>query len=550
MEYKQFKDPIYGYIKIPTKYVNEIIDTDVFQRLRRIVQTSYSPLYPSALHNRFVHSIGVFHLGQIAGDAILNSLKSIPIYEKIDDVDHLIEIFKLACLLHDVGHAPFSHTGEKFFLDYSDENKHYYKLHEMLANEVDSEQFKNDIPKEDSNAAAPHEIMSSIIGIREFKDFFKSNFEREFFARCITGYKFSNDYEINSIYNCFISLVNSKVIDVDRLDYLIRDAYFTGFETINIDYVRLLNSLTIIGKEITIETEILTKYEIAYNKNAVSIIENVVYAHDSERKWIQTHPIVLYDMYIIQHIINSLNATMKSEGFSLFSMEALGSSGIVTSSGDKISLLCDDDIVHLLKRNTDDELYNEFFSRNIRRHPLWKSESEYKAYLSLQYSGQALEKLEKAIDETETYLRKYSESWIINDAIIKKVETELKRIKNSNPEGLDEKSLNKQLKSKETILALMRCMKEYANSYNCDCDFVILKASQFYSSFNKNEFAKIPIVFQNKKEDNVYDFEKVVSTLSSSEENKKDFFYLYFKPNKEKPFNKEDLCKKLYQAFM
>lgn len=550
MEYKQFKDPIYGYIKIPAKYVSEIIDTNIFQRLRRIVQTSYSPLYPSAVHNRFVHSIGVFHLGQIACDAILNSLKSLSIYEKIDDVEHLIEIFKLSCLLHDVGHAPFSHTGEKFFLDYSDDNKHYHKLHEMLANEVGSEQLKNDIPKEDSNAAAPHEVMSSIIGIREFKDFFKSNFDREFFARCITGYKFSNDYEINSIYNCFISLLNSKVIDVDRLDYLIRDAYFTGFETVNIDHVRLLNSLTIVEKEITKDTDILIKYEIAYNKNAVSIIENVVYAHDAERKWIQTHPIVLYDMYIIQHIINSLNGVTDSNGISLFSMEALGTPGITTSSGDKISLLCDDDIVHLLKRNTDDELYNEFFSRNIRRHPLWKSESEYKAYLSLQYGGQALEKLEKAIDETETYVRKYSESWIINDAIIKKVELELKRIKESSPDNLDEKSRNKQLKSKETILKLMRCMKEYADLCECDCNFVILKASQFYSSFNKNEFAEIPIVFQNKNEDNIFNFEKVVSTLSSSDENKKDFFYLYFKPNKEKPFNKEEFCKKLYQTFM
>ena len=550
MEYKQFKDPIYGYIKIPALYVSEIIDTSIFQRLRRIVQTSYSPLYPSALHNRFVHSIGVFHLGQIASDTILNSLKALDVYKKIVDVEHLVEIFKLACLLHDVGHAPFSHTGEKFFLDYVDENKHYYKLHEMLASEVDSEQFKNDIPKEDSNAAAPHEIMSSIIGIREFKEFFKSNFEREFFARCITGYKFSDDYEINSIYNCFISLVNSKVIDVDRLDYLIRDAYFTGFETINIDYVRLLNSLAIVEKEIPKGDDTVTKYEVAYNKNAVSIIENVVYAHDAERKWIQTHPIVLYDMYIIQHIINSLNSSMNDEGVTLFSMEALGTNGITTSAGDKISLLCDDDIVHLLKRNTTDELYNEFFCRNIRRHPLWKSESEYKAYLSLQYAGHALMKLEKAIDETETYLRKYSESWIINDTIIEKVETELERIKTSGSDGLDEKSRNKQLKSKETILKLMRCMKEYAVSCECDCNFVILKASQFYSSFNKNEFAKIPIIFQNKNEDNTFDFEKVVSTLSSSDDNKKDFFYLYFKPIKDKLFDKEEFCKKLYQAFM
>lgn len=63
---KKIKDPIYGYVKIPVEYMEEIIDKAEFQRLRRILQTSYSPLYSSAIHNRFVHSIGVFHLGSIA----------------------------------------------------------------------------------------------------------------------------------------------------------------------------------------------------------------------------------------------------------------------------------------------------------------------------------------------------------------------------------------------------------------------------------------------------------------------------------------------------
>lgn len=62
-EYKRVKDPIYGYIKIPVRYMNNIIDTAVFQRLRRVIQTSYSPLYSSAVHNRFVHSMGFFIWG-------------------------------------------------------------------------------------------------------------------------------------------------------------------------------------------------------------------------------------------------------------------------------------------------------------------------------------------------------------------------------------------------------------------------------------------------------------------------------------------------------
>ena len=63
---KKLKDPIYGYISVPIEYVNKIIDTAPFQRLRRVIQTSFAPLYSSAVHNRFVHSMGVFHLGEMA----------------------------------------------------------------------------------------------------------------------------------------------------------------------------------------------------------------------------------------------------------------------------------------------------------------------------------------------------------------------------------------------------------------------------------------------------------------------------------------------------
>ena len=549
MDCKQFKDPIYGYVKIPVDYVNKIIDTNIFQRLRRIIQTSYSPLYPAAIHNRFVHSIGVFHLGQILSDKVLEAMARFPIYMERNDWEHIAEIFKLACILHDVGHAPFSHTGEKFFLDSTNEKNRYSKLHSELLECVKSESLKKDIPALDSKAAAPHEIMSAIIGLNEFEEFFSTDFEREFFARCITGYKFSDDYEQGSIFNCFVSLLNSKVIDVDRLDYLIRDAYFTGFETINIDYFRLLNSLLIVVREITVEEEDVTKYEIAYNKNAVSIIENVVYAHDAERKWIQTHPIVLYDMYIIQHIIHSMDKWFKDKGVNLFSIEALSSQGVAISEDETISLLCDDDIVHFLKKKTDDELCNEFFSRNTRRHPLWKSEAEYKAYLSLEYNGQPLAKLEKAFDETEQYLRKFSESWIINDDVIEKVEEELEKIKNADADAVDAKSRDKQLKTKQTILKLMTFMRKYANSHNCKCDFVILKASQFYSGFNKAEFESLPIVFKGK-EDKVHDFKKVVSTLGNTDEKDKEYFYLYYKYDKNGRFDKEDFCKELYKEFI
>ena len=63
---KIFRDPIYGYISIPEKYCERFIDTAIFQRLRRIEQTSMRVLYPTAHHDRFAHSIGVYYLGQLA----------------------------------------------------------------------------------------------------------------------------------------------------------------------------------------------------------------------------------------------------------------------------------------------------------------------------------------------------------------------------------------------------------------------------------------------------------------------------------------------------
>lgn len=74
MDSKRLKDPIYGYIEISKNYMEEIVDTAVFQRLRRVIQTSYSPLYASAVHNRFVHSLGVYHLGEIAIESLCREI--------------------------------------------------------------------------------------------------------------------------------------------------------------------------------------------------------------------------------------------------------------------------------------------------------------------------------------------------------------------------------------------------------------------------------------------------------------------------------------------
>ncbi len=547
--YKRLKDPIYGYIVIPDGYMNNIIDTSVFQRLRRIVQTSYAPLYSSALHNRFVHSIGVYHLGEMAATRMEDELRTMRGLELGTDLSKIKEVFVLACLLHDVGHAPFSHTGEIFYLG---DNMDYTALHSDLEACVQTISFKHDIPLERNHCAAPHEIMSVIVGIKEFSVYLSDEFSKEFFARCITGYRYTEDTMLNQVLNCYISLLNSKVIDVDKLDYLIRDAYVTGFDTVNIDYQRLLESLTIIRNE-------EDAYELAYTKNAISIVENVIYAHDAERKWIQNHPVVLYESFLLQHIFGELSNWIKN-GVKLFSKEALGKEGVVIVDAikdddgkiivgeERIRMLCDDDIIYLMKNKIDCELVDEYFERRYRRHPIWKSEAEYNAlFLDMSQGGSILDNYEKAMQATANYLSKSSNAWFIDDNLIEIIKHELDLLQG---EDLEPRTKKIQERQKKDILKVITCLQQYASDIGMDNDFILLMVSQFNSGFGKVDFAETKIVFRNQTNEKVAKVGEIVSSVEARKQKREKFFYLFYKRKEGVVIDKQELCKRLYAEFL
>ncbi len=540
MQCKKLKDPIYGYVHIPVEYVTDIIDTAEFQRLRRIVQTSYSPLYSSAIHNRFVHSIGVFYLSGIASEQMINEIVEKGIMER-KDVEKIAEVYRLACLLHDVGHAPFSHTGECF---YKNENFQSVQLHDRIAELVEKQSFAEFLKKQEARAAAPHELMSVIIGIKNYKTFLQSPDDKEFFARCITGYEYENPNKEEQIKNCFISMLNSKVIDVDRLDYLIRDAYITGFETVDIDYERLLNALTIVNYN--------GKYQIAYKKGALSIIENVAYAHDAERKWIQNHPVVLYEAYIIKHIIMLLNEKLNTSEGRLFSEAALSSEGVILNKKIKISLLCDDDLVYLYKNMFIDELSSEYLNRQNRRHPIWKSEAEYLGYMD----GLGGEKLNKIFDEyistmTKGEFKDIPSFTVIDDAFIKKIKKELKDAKKAQEEMNEaendiRQSLENNITGIKRRLAFCKCLKQFANKNKMKCDFVILKTNMFNSNFSKEYLRKTLIVFKDGGNENVFPIDKVCSTLKA-EKVDGDMFYIFCRKDQATQIEGiKEFCKDLF----
>lgn len=239
---KIFRDPIYGYITIPSSYCKKFIDTAIFQRLRRVEQTSMRILYPSAHHDRFAHSLGVFYLGSLAFKYLKSNSKSF--YSEIEISKYQWEryrkTFEIACLLHDCGHSAFSHTFEHFFV-FNKEEQINQILNSFFKDDGD---FLEDLKMDSSN---PHEKISACLVLDYFKDLIESEgADALLAARMILGCKYSKpDTLIKKFENKLILLLNGNGIDVDVLDYIQRDSWASGVSNVEIDFNRLLSSLMI-----------------------------------------------------------------------------------------------------------------------------------------------------------------------------------------------------------------------------------------------------------------------------------------------------------------
>ena len=562
---KRFKDPIYGYIEIPKDIVKKIIDTPEFQRLRYIKQTSYLPVYSAALHNRFVHSLGVYYLGVKAYDSIKNNSKEI--LEKYSVNDKIEETIKLACLLHDVGHSPFSHSGENFFID---ESK---SLYDKLVDIVNNSQFSSDVDYYNNKPAAPHEIMSVVVALKQFDSFFddsdSDNEIKSFFARCITGYKYrdADKNVMHSILNALISLLNSSTIDVDRLDYLIRDAYVMGFNSISIDYNRLIDAITLVETKSSSEGATI---QLAYNKSALSVIENVIYAHDSEKKWIQNHPVIQYEVFLVQRIITDVKIDYKKRtGIDLFSLESLlPSTGAprnefyedaenklkeaIKKANEikehdfsntlndikelvdhlslpiKISSLCDDDIIYLAK-HLGVPLSDELLDRNSRRHPVWKSESEYRICVDCYVGNDIHPCLQEKIKILSRFQNEESPSHCINNDAINYCNNCLNDVMKSELSELDKEIM---VNRYELLLKWLNGFKKIAENQSLKTfDFVIVPTSKFRTSFNKNDLSETPIYFH--KENKLYKLKELINLFSTKNDDRQEFFYVFYKRGKD-----------------
>ena len=201
------RDPIHGLIELSETEV-KLIDTKVFQRLRRIRQLAMASLvYPSALHTRFEHSIGVMHIaGRICTE--LQKVES----NKITAAD--IKLVRIAALLHDVGHGPFSHVSEDLLERYARDQTGIGETREKIHEQITVDFIQTD---------------------PEIRSILDDDEEREFVVTLIKE-KDMRDWRRNVI---------SSELDADKMDYLLRDSYFAGVQYGQYDLEQIIESCRI-----------------------------------------------------------------------------------------------------------------------------------------------------------------------------------------------------------------------------------------------------------------------------------------------------------------
>lgn len=218
---KVFRDPLYGYIEVDYKLISDLIDSAELQRLRRIRQLSgVSMVFQTAEHSRFTHALGAYHMANL-------------VLKNVEGIDTLCEyeriVFLCAALLHDIGHGPYSHAFENVL-----STSHEDMTIKMILNE----------------ATHVNKILSAYPGLD--KD-----------VAGVIGH--SGKYPI-------IETFVSSQLDVDRMDFLSRDAYFTGATYGTIDMNRILRSMMVKDGQVlcrasgvhSIESYLMSRYHMYF----------------------------------------------------------------------------------------------------------------------------------------------------------------------------------------------------------------------------------------------------------------------------------------------
>lgn len=316
-DFHEMRDPIHGFVKLSDKEM-ALINTRVFQRLRRIRQLAMTFLvYPGAVHTRFDHSIGVMH---IAGRICAKLRELNPEIVREEDIARV----RFAALLHDIGHGPFSHVSEALLEKYAPNQTQIGATREKI-----HEKITVDILETDPEI---NEILSDD--------------EREFVVEMIRGQETQNWQR---------DIVSSE-LDADKMDYLLRDAYFAGVKYGVYDLEKLIESCLIDSDK--------TETSLAINSKGIYALEQLLLARYHMTQQVYWHRVSLIsNEMIIRGITLAIEGGNQEMG-ALYRYDENNKAAFV----EKYLDYHDEKVVDLLKSCAQEkacDIFNRLYSRNL-----------------------------------------------------------------------------------------------------------------------------------------------------------------------------------------
>lgn len=308
---KIINDPIYGFITIPNELIFDLIEHPYFQRLRRISQMGLSHLvYPGAQHTRFHHALGCLHLMRKAIQVL--RFKSIEITEEEEDALYI------AILLHDIGHGPFSHAMENSIIE-----------------------------------GVSHEHLSL-----KFMQKLNEDFEGKL---SLAIQLFTNQHP-----KSFLTQLLASQLDIDRLDYLKRDSFYTGVAEGNINSERLITMLNVKDHQLVVEEKGI--YSVEKFLVARRLMYWQVYLH---KTGLVAEQLLIKMLKRAKYLIQNKVKLQASESL-LFFMKQQGQIDVITDEIlESFAKLDDYDIVSAIKEWTNcgdrvlEELCKMILNRNL-----------------------------------------------------------------------------------------------------------------------------------------------------------------------------------------
>lgn len=344
MQGKIINDPVYGFIRFPEQEMMQIIDHPWFQRLRNIKQMgTASYVYPGAMHTRFHHSLGAAHLMQVA----LHELRNKDI--EIEPSEYLAA--RQAILLHDIGHGPYSHALEFSLVP----GVHHEDISLMIIKTLNEEVFNG--------------------GLTKALDIFQNSYKKPFLHQLV-----------------------SSQLDMDRMDYLNRDSFYSGVSEGVIGYHRILQMLTVCNNNLVVE------------EKGIHSIEKFIIARRLMYWQVYLHKTVLSSEQLMikilkraKYLAQNGDTVFASPDFSFFLYESVTAADI-QNNREALSRFCnlfDEDIFTSIKvwQNHSDRILSTLSQLLLGR-------KLYKVWLSTQPLDSVMEKLR------ENMVGKYDEESI------------------------------------------------------------------------------------------------------------------------------------------